>query len=224
MIRRNSLALLLPCHNEALALVHLLPKVPKYMDELMVIDNNSLNGTAKVAEFYGADIVYEAKRGYGSAFRTGFRWATEDIIVTMDGDCTYPLDDIERCVHFLLDNGLDFVSCSRFPLDDRQSMRRLNQTGNWILALVASVLFGQRITDITTGMWVFKRQVLDHIFPQCDDFTMCVEMKLRAMHHPAIRYGETHIGYHPRIGEVKQKWLRDGCKYLAYMLKWKVRR
>ena len=217
----------------------MLQKIPACVDAVMVVDNNSTDDTLKVANKYGWAkspeekrfffyIRQVIKRGYGVAYKYAFNelmMGDVDIIVAMDADDSYPLDEVERCVRFLLDNGLDFVSCSRFPLKDKKSMTPINYVGNRFLTMVANELFGLELHDITTGMWVMRHWILPACLYYSDGMQFTIEWKLwGAVFSDFCRFGETHISYHPRIGEVKQKWLRDGFKYLWTLIKMRCER
>ena len=70
----------------------MLTELPDFVDEAVVVDNNSTDRTADVARSMGAMVVRELNRGYGRAYKKGFSHATGDIIVTLDGDHSYPVD------------------------------------------------------------------------------------------------------------------------------------
>src|SRR5690606_11546985 len=105
MILNNKISIVIPCKNEEAALYSMLLKLPSYIDEVVVVDNNSEDNTAKVAKAFGAK-VYTEKRtdngvGYGFAHQTGMRKATGDIIIALDGDDTYPLKHIKHIVAYM---------------------------------------------------------------------------------------------------------------------------
>jgi len=216
MIDGKTITLVLPCYNEDLGLLEMLSKKPKCIDEVIVVDNNSTDCTAKIAKLFDCILLHEPKQGYGAAFKRGYRRADSNIIVSMDADASYPLDEVERCVHFLLDNGLDFVSCSRFPLKDKNSMKPLNYVGNRFLTMIANELFGLELHDITTGMWVFNRWAWWWVDGGADNMVYTVHIKLIMQRHG--RFGETHISYRPRIGKVKLNWWLDGLRMLWAMI------
>ena len=219
MIDGKTIALVLPCYNEDLGLLEMLSKKPKCIDEVIVVDNNSTDCTVKIAKLFDCILLHEPKQGYGAAFKRGYRHADSDIIVSMDADASYPLDEVERCVHFLLDNGLDFVSCSRFPLKDKNSMKPLNYVGNRFLTMVANELFGLELHDITTGMWIF-RNWYTIVAPMCSNsmaFTTDIKLMM-----PSAHFGETHISYRPRVGKVKLNWWLDGLRMLWAMAQMKA--
>src|SRR5215217_6886485 len=94
MYRGRSISVVIPCFNEEKGIGHVLAQMPAYIDQVIVVDNNSADGTAQIARAHHAQVVPEARPGYGSAYQAGLPYATGDIIATLDGDGTYPADQI----------------------------------------------------------------------------------------------------------------------------------
>ena len=166
MYKGLTISVVIPCFNEEEGIAHVLQQMPEYVDETIVVDNNSTDGTAEVAQSLGARVIHESRKGYGSAYQAGLPAATGDIIATVDGDGTYPSDAIAPLIDEMLAGGLDFISASRFPLQDRNAMRRRNQFGNMVLTWTTRVLFWRWIADSQSGMWVFRRSCLRWICPR----------------------------------------------------------
>src|SRR5262245_28489923 len=116
MHRDLTLSVVIPCHNEEQGVRDVLDRMPSAADEVVVVDNNCTDRTAEVARGRGAVVVSEKRPGYGAAYKAGFAAATRDVIVTLDGDGTYPPEEIPRLVDTLVDRGWDFLSACRFPL------------------------------------------------------------------------------------------------------------
>ena len=219
MYRGKRISIVIPCYNEEEGLARVIPSLPKSVDEIIVVDNNSTDRTAEVARKLGARVVFEARKGYGAAYKAGLAAVTGDITVTMDGDGTYPADQIEECVGYLLDRNLDFLNASRFPLEDAGAMNFSNKVGNAILTMATLVLFMRGIRDSQSGMWIFRSPLYKELAPKSDGMPFSEEIKIRAIKHPKVAFGEYHIRYRPRIGEVKlEKW-RDGFRNLWYLMK-----
>ncbi len=193
-----------------------------WADEVLVVDSFSADRTAEIATSLGARVVPEKTPGYGAAYKAGLGAATGDVIVTMDGDGTYPPEEIARLVDELVEKGWDFLSASRFPLVDGEAMHLTNRLGNWVLTAAAAVLFLKPIRDSQSGMWVFKRALLEKLRLTSDGMAFSEEIKLEALLR-GLRFGEGHIPYGARIGEVKlQKW-RDGWNNLAFLVRKRFR-
>src|SRR5258706_10718629 len=133
MHRGLRICLVIPCYNEEQGIRQVMARVPSEVDETIVVDNASTDGTAAAARESGARVVEESKKGYGAAYKAGLAAATGDVVVTLDGDGTYPPEQIPRLVDVLLDREWDFLSACRFPLSDPRPMGWSNQLGNAVL-------------------------------------------------------------------------------------------
>lgn len=219
MHRGHTISVVVPCYNEEDGIPKVIRGLPPCVDEIVVADNDSADRTAEVARALGARVVLETRRGYGAAYKRGLAEATRDVIVTMDGDCTYPMEAIEGLVDFLIDRDLDFVSASRFPLRDPHAMNFSNKVGNWILTAAVWLLYGARMADSQSGMWVFRRGVLPLLNLTSDGMPFSEEIKIEAFRHPQVRFAEHPIDYHPRVGEVKLRRWRDGWENLRFLVR-----
>lgn len=218
MIQNLKISLVIPCYNEEDGVREVIGRTPKDVDEIVVVDNNCTDRTAEVARSLGAVVVSERTPGYGAAYKAGLKAATGDVIVTLDGDGTYPPESIPALVGKMVERKLDFLSASRFPLADPKAMGVTNRIGNWVLTATAMVLFFTPIRDSQSGMWVFKRSTLERMRITSDGMPFSQEIKLEAILR-GYRFGEEHIDYGARIGEVKlQKW-RDGWLNLTFLFR-----
>jgi glycosyltransferase involved in cell wall biosynthesis len=221
MFRAAKISVVIPCYNEEEGIARVIPSLPKSVDEIIIVDNNSTDRTAEIARSLGARVVFEATRGYGAAYKAGLSAVTGDVTVTMDGDGSYPADQVEECVAYLLDGDLDFVIASRFPLDDASAMKFSNKIGNAILTFTMLLLFMKNVKDSQSGMWIFRSALYPKIAPKSDGMVFSEEIKLNAIVRRHLKFGEYHIRYHPRIGEVKLRKWRDGFRNLSYLLKFR---
>jgi glycosyltransferase involved in cell wall biosynthesis len=218
MHRDLKISVVIPCYNEEDGVREVIERMPPSIDEVVVVDNNCTDRTAEVATSLGARVVAEKVPGYGAAYKAGLKAATGDVIVTLDGDGTYPPEEIERLVDTMVDRRWDFLSASRFPLVDKAAMGLSNQIGNWVLTAGAAVLFFKPIRDSQSGMWVFKRSLLEKMKLTSNGMPFSEEIKLEAL-LCGSKFGEAHIPYGARIGEVKlQKW-RDGWENLLFLVR-----
>ncbi|HYM80069.1 MAG TPA: glycosyltransferase family 2 protein [Candidatus Limnocylindria bacterium] len=212
------LSVVIPCYNEQDGIREVIGRLPPSVDEVIVVDNNCTDRTAEVALSLGARVVEERTPGYGAAYKAGLNAASGDVVITMDGDGTYPPEAIPKLVDQLLERRWDFLSASRFPLTDPRSMPFTNRFGNWVLTAAVALLFGKPIRDSQSGMWVFRRAVLERLRLTSDGMAFSEEIKLEAVLR-GCRFGEGHIPYGARVGEVKlQKW-RDGMDNLTFLVR-----
>ncbi|NIM19410.1 MAG: glycosyltransferase [Candidatus Latescibacteria bacterium] len=214
-----TISVVIPCYNEEEGIQHVIRAMPSCVDEIVVVDNNSTDRTGEVAKSLGAKVVFEERKGYGAAYKAGLPAVTADITVTMDGDGSYPSEQIAELVDHLLDNDLDFVSAARFPLKNPAAMSFSNRMGNMILTIAMLVLYGKNIKDSQSGMWVFKSNVYPRLNVTSGGMPFSEEIKIEAIRAKDIRFGEYRVNYHERIGEVKlEKW-RDGFRNLFFLVK-----
>jgi hypothetical protein len=219
MYRDLRVSVVIPCYNEEEGIQHVIRSLPKSVDEIVVVDNNSTDRTAEVSAALGARVIPEKRKGYGAAYKAGLPAVTGDITVTLDGDGSYPTEQIEEVIAYLVDRKLDFVSASRFPLQNPEAMTFTNKVGNSILTLAMFLLFGRAIRDSQSGMWVYRSRVYPLMKLTSDGMPFSEEIKIEAIRHKEIRFGEYHVKYHQRIGEVKlEKW-RDGFRNLFFLLR-----
>ncbi len=223
MLQGLTVSLIIPCFNEALGLPHVFAKVPAIVDEVLVVDNNSTDDTVALALAWGARVVPAPTQGYGAAYKAGFAACNADIIVTLDGDGTYPVEEIERLVRILLEQELDFVSACRFPLQNPENMDRLSRIGNWGLTLATKILFGNGLRDSQSGMWIFRRSALGRLRIESDGMPLSEEIKIEAL-KKKLEFREIHIPYYKRFGEKKIRKFRDGFHNLWFLVYMRFRK
>ena len=223
MYQDRTISLIIPCYNEEEGLPHVLEKVPDMVDEIVIVDNNSTDLTADIGERFGARVFRESQQGYGYAYFKGIEAATGDIFVTMDGDGTYPPEEIPRLVEALFSESLDFISACRFPLSDPKNMDPVSKFGNRVLTLMTRVLFGYGLKDSQSGMWVFKQSCLEKLRLENNGMGFSEEIKIEAIRR-GLAFQEIHIPYHLRFGKKKIKKFRDGILNLLFLVKLRFRK
>ena len=224
MYKNHTISLVIPCLNEEEGIGRMLVQIPKYIDEVLVVDNGSTDRTGEVARKLGAKVVREPLRGYGRAYKAGIPNARGDIIVTMDGDLSYPLTEIEIMLDPLVENTCDFVSGARFPLKNKSAMPVLNKVGNFCLSLLTNFLFFKHVKDAQSGMWAFKKNLYSQIIPMSNGMGFTEEIKINAFTHSPACFAEVAISYHPRVGEVKLSRFRDGALCVGTILRSRFRK
>ena len=193
--------------------------MPDFVDERIVVDNNSTDRTADVAESLGAFVIREQVRGYGRAYKKGFAHATGDVIVTLDGDHSYPPDAISYLLEAFLHLEVDFLNASRFPVRDRRAMSFKHKFGNFVLSLAMSLLYFRWVRDSQSGMWVFRRSILKDMRLDSDGMAFSEEIKIEALKNSRVRFAEISIQYSSRLGEIKLNPWRDGIHNLMFLVK-----
>jgi hypothetical protein len=223
MYKDHRITVIIPCLNEEQGIEQVLRRIPAYVDEVIVVDNGSTDRTAIVAGSLGATVIREDVRGYGRSYKKGFSCATGDLIVTLDGDHSYPVDAISYLLEAFLHLQVDFLSASRFPVRDRRAMSFKHKVGNLILSLATSLLYFRWVRDSQSGMWVFRRSILPLMRLESDGMAFSEEIKIEALKNPRIRFGEIAIQYSSRLGEMKLNPWRDGLHNLWFLVKKRFR-
>jgi len=219
MYKGQSITVIIPCLNEEQGIERVLRAMPEFVDEVIVVDNASTDRTSEVAYSLGAKVIREDVRGYGRAYKRGFAVATGDLIITLDGDQSYPVDALSYLIEAFLHLEVDFLNASRFPVRDPHAMSLRSRFGNLLLALAMSVLFLRWVRDSQSGMWVLRRSILKDMKLESDGMAFSEEIKIEALLNPAIRFGEISIMYSSRLGESKLNAWRDGVQNLLFLAK-----
>lgn len=218
------ISLVLPCYNEENGLPKTVGRIPKIIDEVVVsIDKKTSDNTFRVAKKLGLKVVQENTDGYGATLLMGINSAFGEIIATADGDATYPIEEIPKIVEFLKKNKLDFVSCSRFPLKNKNSMKKINYLGNIIITFLLNLLWKQKIKDGLSGMWVFKKSAFKKMRLVSNGWNLSEEIKIEAVSNPEIKFNEFHINYHQREGFSKLPKIKTGIDNILFLFRKKYR-
>ncbi len=224
------LSVVIPAYNEengiaeiasrVLAVEAALKNVGVERLELLVVDDGSRDHTAEVAEsIAGVRVIRHAKnKGYGAALKTGFSKSRGELIGFLDADGTYPPEYFPQLCQVAL-NGADLVIGSRMAGEESQ-MPFARRVGNFFFANLLTLLSRQKVTDSASGMRVFKREILEQIYPLPDGLNLTPVMSTRAVHE-GINIKEVPIPYSERVGRSKLSVIRDGSIFMQSML-WTV--
>ena len=218
MYKGQTITVIIPCLNEEQGIERVLNRMPEFVDETIVVDNGSTDRTSDVALSLGAKVVREDVRGYGRAYKTGFSRATGDVIITLDGDHSYPPDAISYLLEAYLHLEVDFLNASRFPVRDKRAMSLKHKFGNLVLSLAMSVLYFRWVRDSQSGMWVFRRSILKDMKLTSNGMAFSEEIKIEALKNNQVRFAEISIQYSSRLGEIKLNPWRDGFHNLWFLV------
>ncbi len=167
--------------------------------EVLVVDS-STDATAEIAESLGARVIKQYPPiGYGPAMETALRSASGSVVVTLDCDDTYPTERIPQLAGLVLKEGWDVVDGCRLEKRPR-AMKLQNYIGNWLLAAVASVLFGKRLRDLHSGMRAYRASMLKELRFDAKGPALPVELLLRPL-KSGYKVEVVPIEYRLRIGE-----------------------
>ncbi len=226
MIAGKTVSLVIPAHNEEAGLPRVLGSVPEGVDEVIVVDNASTDSTSAVAASYGARVVPQPVKGYGSAYMAGFPAACGQIVVTADADGTYPVELLPFLVERLESDGWDFISARRVADDKAGNLENaLRFGGNAMLTLWTVILFWKLIRDSQSGMWVFRREILESLDMTSRGMPFSEEIKIEAWRSRGLRCCEIPIpfSYSTRLGTAKLRLWRDGFRNLLFLFAKRLR-
>ena len=167
--------------------------------EILVVDSSS-DRTAEIAKDLGVRVLEQfPPRGYGPAMDLALRSASGRVVVTLDCDDTYPTEDIPLLARLVLEEGYDIVDGSRLRCKPR-AMPWLNYLANFGFALMASLLFRRRVTDLHSGMRAYRKEMLDTLTYEVNGAALPVELLLRPL-KMGKRLKVVSIDYRERIGQ-----------------------
>lgn len=195
--------------------------------EILVVDGRSTDDTVEIARKEGARVVLEPRAGYGRAYKAGFATAQGEIVATVDGDASYPVEEVPWLVLHLLEHRLDFVTCDRLTYLDRRAMTTEHRIGNRVLNFALRAFFhsalqeapARVLRDSQSGMWIFRREILDRLKLTQDGMAFSEELKIEVLLR-GLRFEEIPIHYAERWGAPKLSSWRDGQRNLFYLI-WK---
>ncbi|MCC8980011.1 glycosyltransferase family 2 protein [Bradyrhizobium sp. 10BB] len=213
-----------PTLNEAKNLPWLLPRIPTWAHEVIIVDGRSTDDTVAVARGLREDIkvVMEPRRGKGAALQAGFRAATGDIIVMIDADGSMVPEEAIVFVGALI-AGADLVKGSRFlqgaGTDDMSTFRML---GNWGLTLLVRMLYGGSFSDLCYGYMAFWTKHVPTLNCDCDGFEIETLINVRALKNE-LNIVEVASFEAPRISGLSNlRAIPDGWRVLKTILREKV--
>ena len=224
--RDHTVSVIVPALNEAKNLPHVLPRIPKWVHEVILIDGNSKDDTVEVAKSLWPSIrvvPQQFGKGKGAALRTGFNTATGDIIVMIDADGSNDPEEIPHFVGALL-SGADFAKGSRFihgggTLD----MQWHRKFGNWCFTMCVRTLFGGRYSDLCYGYNAFWSHILPKLALDANGFEIETLMNVRAL-RAGLHITEVPSYEYERIyGTSNLSAIRDGMRVLKTIIRERIR-
>jgi len=219
---------IIPALNEEASLPLVLAALPHPpVRRVIVADNGSRDGTARVAREGGAIVVAAERRGYGSACLAGLDWLRHhdppDVVVFVDADFSDHPDELPRLVAPLLAGQADLVIGSRV-LGEREPGALLPQAraGNLVACLLIRLLYGHRFTDLGPFRAV-RWEALERLGMADPNFGWTAEMQVKALRH-GLRVTEVPVSYRRRVGVSKITGTVSGTLRAGYKILWIVLR
>lgn len=214
----RKIAVLIPCYNESLTIEKVVKDYKKALPEaeIYVYDNNSTDGTDKIAREAGAIIKYEHRQGKGNVIRSMFRQIDADCYLMIDGDDTYPAESAREMCDLVLNEGVDMVIGDRLSSTYfQQNKRPFHNFGNRIVRALINKLFGSNVKDVMTGYRAFSRDFVKFFPVLSKGFEIETEMTIHAL-DKNFYLKEIPVAYRDRPeGSVsKLNTVQDGIRVL----------
>ena len=228
----TDIKVIIPAYNEADSIAQVIHEIPESVSEVIVVNNNSSDETAKTAQNAGATVLLEKKMGYGYACLCGMQYVgqqskTPDIIVFVDGDYSDYPEDLTKVVQPIIDQDIDFVIGARVKEKrEKGSMTPHQIFGNWLATFLMRLLFGATFTDLGPFRAI-KYDKLLALEMEDKTYGWTVEMQLKALKRN-LTYTEVPVRYKKRIGISKVSGtvkgsIFAGIKILGWIFKYSIK-
>ncbi len=229
----HHIKVIIPAYNEADAIAKVIAEIPSMVQEIIVVDNNSTDLTATVAQNAGATVLKETRKGYGYACLKGLEYVASlevkpDIIVFLDGDYSdYPAE-LTNIIAPILKDDVDFVIGARVEsLREPGSMTSAQIFGNWLATSLMNMLFGAKYTDLGPFRAIKYNKFLQ-LKMKDTTYGWTVEMQLKALKHH-LKYVEVLVPYKNRIGVSKVSGtvkgsVMAGIKIIGWIIKYSIKK
>ncbi|WP_298339628.1 glycosyltransferase family 2 protein [uncultured Algibacter sp.] len=229
----TKIKVIIPAFNEADSIAHVINDIPKIVDEIIVVSNNSTDATESNAKKAGATVLVETKKGYGYACLKGVEYIANqnkkpEIIVFLDGDYSDYPEELTKIVSPIINSNIDFVIGARTKkLREQGSMTIPQIFGNWLATTLMSLFFGAKFTDLGPFRAI-KYQKLLALNMEDKTYGWTVEMQLKALKQK-LTYTEIPVNYRNRIGVSKVSGtvkgaIFAGVKILGWIFKYSFKK
>jgi glycosyltransferase involved in cell wall biosynthesis len=220
-----TVSVVIPALNEAANLPHVLTRIPEIVDEVVLVDGHSIDGTVAVAVAIRPDVrvVVQDGRGKGDALACGFAAATGDIIVMLDADASTDPAEIPGFIAALW-AGSDFAKGTRFAAGGASAdITAVRAFGNRILGTAVNLLFGTRYTDLCYGYNAFWRHCLPYVDIRNRGFEAETLIHIRIARAGLVVTEVPSVEHERLHGESKLNARRDGARVLRTILRERIR-
>jgi len=213
-------SVIIPALNEVGSIGQVLNDIPKdRVDEILVADGGSKDGTAELVTKMGYRIITQEKKGYGAAIMSGINHAKGDVVVVINADGSMNPKDIPSLVD-KISEGYDMVLASRYlPGAGSEDDTILHYIGNKIFTFMCNALYGLKISDVLYFFIAARKEIFEKIRPTSCNAGFCVEVPIRAR-KAGFKIGELASFEKKRTaGKAKVNAFTTGFKILIRILK-----
>jgi glycosyltransferase involved in cell wall biosynthesis len=218
---KHKITALICALNEEDNLQHVLPRIPDWVDEVLLVDGHSTDNTVELAKTLrpGINAVYQPGKGKGDALKYGIEQSNGDIIVTLDADGATNPEEMNKFVEPLL-NGYEFVKGSRFRGTFPRNRPWYRIIGNWIITILFDTLFLRRYTDLCSGYNSFWKKAVTSVYLWSSDGFQnepLVHCRVAKSKLKVIEIGHSDEGR--TCGDTKEYAWRQGFKAIKTIIK-----
>ena len=203
----------IPCYNEELTIGKVVVDFKKALPaaRVLVVDNNSKDQTARIAQEAGAKVISEKRQGKGFAVQKIFDEFDGDVLVLVDGDDTYPADSVKRLLKPVIDEEVEMVVGSRIHKKNIKNFSRSHWLGNKFLTRSLNFLFRTKLNDMESGFRAMDRKFVESSALLAGGFGIEPEITIQAI-EKGMRIKEIQIDIRPRErgSDSKLNAARDG--------------
>ena len=225
----SSIKVIIPAYNEEKAIANVIAEIPKSVNEIIVISNNSTDKTEEVAKNAGATVLLETRKGYGYACLKGMEYIATleikpDIVVFLDGDYSDYPEELTILIEPILNQNIDFVIGARVKqFREKGSMTPQQIFGNWLATFLMTVFFKAKFTDLGPFRAI-KYDKLLQLQMVDKTYGWTVEMQLKVLKQK-MSYIEIPVRYKNRIGVSKvsgtvKGTVMAGVKIIGWIVKY----
>lgn len=220
---KKKIAVLIPCYNEAKTIEKVVKDYKKVLPDadIYVYDNNSTDGTDKIAKKAGAIIKYEYRQGKGNVIRSMFKDIEADCFLMIDGDDTYPCENAKEMCELILNKQADMVIGDRLSSTYfKENKRPFHNFGNRLVRGLINTLFKSKVRDIMTGYRAFSYEFVKTFPVLSKGFEIETEMTIHALDKNFL-LKEIPVEYRDRPdgSESKLSTYSDGFKVLKIIVR-----
>ena len=203
MLFNQKISVVIPALNEAQSVAKVIAEIPGVVDEIIVVDNGSIDGTDEIARKAGARVVYQRIKGYGAACLAGIRVANSaDIVGFIDADYSDFPADLLSVIRPVARGEVEFVMGSREGVEKEQGALHWHQSmGNWVACCLIKWCHGVSFCDLGP-MRCISKNLLDRIKMQDEGHGWTAEMQLK-VHACGASWSQIPVRYRKRIGQSK---------------------
>lgn len=179
-MKKKKVSIVAVCLNEAKSILRILDNIQKdLVDEILVIDGHSTDGTLELVKNAGYNIILQEGKGRGNAFKTGFKNVSGDLVVMLSTDGNERPGDIKKLID-KANKGYDMVIATRFGLGKSEDVTIIRNMGNYFFTKLCNIVSGLNVTDSMNGFRILTKEAIEKMNLQSNKFDIEAEITVKA--------------------------------------------